>query len=88
MSFLSMLVSFVAATTNPHPKSVKYPIVVNAGRNAYAAIGFGTLHTVDCTVTADGPAVVENGAKAWITFLDSDGEYEGDCQLVRTESHR
>lgn len=81
---VNLIAAIVSALSHPIAhKATRYELVINAGRNSYAAVGYGTFRTADCTVTSDGPAIVENGAKAWITFLNSEGEYEGDCQLVR-----
>lgn len=59
------------------------PMVFRASANVYSIPGEGKVYTNDCTVTANGMRAVlstERG-KGFITFLDRDGQEEGQCEL-------
>lgn len=60
------------------------PIVYRQSANRYSVIDEGVLTTRDCTVTADGmPARIDRDAYgAYIVFLDSEGNEEGQCELA------
>lgn len=55
----------------------------------YAVPGEGFIPTKDCTVTAEGMEARFDGR--FITFLDRDGEEEGQCEIgerpVKVEWH-
>jgi hypothetical protein len=64
------------------------PIVLRTASNRYA-VQDGTVVTKDCTVTADGAlkARIERvRGRRWITFIDRDGEEEGQCEVRLTVS--
>ncbi len=63
-----------AARVAPGDKVVYGP--TNDGR--YAVPGEGFIPTKDCTVTADGMRAEYDGR--FITFLDREGQEEGQCE--------
>lgn len=89
MILMALVVSSSAARadvslTFPSVPSGAKPMIFRKASNVYAVPGEGEIHTVSCTVSADGQlsARVVRGAKPWLYFYDRDGRREADCQIA------
>jgi hypothetical protein len=61
------------------------PVVLRQDTDRYALVGESSIITKDCTVTAEGTLsgrVVRERGKAWLVFLDRDGEEEAQCEIM------
>lgn len=88
MKTIIAAILMVSAVASADVTTGDKPMVYRSAANVYAVAGEGKVLTNDCTVTADGMRAIvttEHG-KGFITFLDRNGEEEGQCQLAKPAS--